>query len=272
LPGEGKTTLAVNLAGLFATSGSKTLLIDGNFGDPSLSRELAPGAQRGLVEALRDGHEAAIAFDPTRMVYILPLVDRERLANSADLLSSPAMKNLLSQLATVFATVIVELPALSRTVDARAVAPMLDQCILVTKWGGTPLEPLKEAVDLLRADQIRLLGAIINRAEDGIPPLFGWRLADLKALDQAGYIDRVIQGVSRRSGSESPRPAGRRSNWAVICVTKRWRENWRAWAAIFCGSKSIVRHCSTASASALTVCSLNRSPVTFGITVSVAPP
>jgi Mrp family chromosome partitioning ATPase/capsular polysaccharide biosynthesis protein len=197
LPGEGKTTLAVNLAGLFATSGSKTLLVDANFGDPSLSRELAPGAQRGLVEALRDGHEAAIAFDPTRMVYILPLVDRERLANSADLLSSPAMKNLLSQLAAVFATVIVDLPALSRTVDARAVAPMLDQCILVTKWGGTPLEPLKEAADLLRADQARLLGAIINQAEDGIPPLFGWRLADLRALDQTGYIDRVIQGVSR---------------------------------------------------------------------------
>jgi succinoglycan biosynthesis transport protein ExoP len=158
---------------------------------------LAPGAQRGLVEALRDGHEAAIAFDPTRMVYILPLVDQERLANSADLLSSPAMKNLLSQLTTVFATVIVDLPALSRTVDARAVAPMLDQCILVTKWGGTPLEPLKEAIDLLRADQIRLLGAVINQAEDGIPPLFGWRLADLTALDQTGYIDRVIQGVSR---------------------------------------------------------------------------
>jgi hypothetical protein len=59
------------------------------------------------------------------------------------------------------------------------------------------LERLKEAVDLLRADQIRLLGAVINRAEDGIPPLFGWRLADVKALDQAGYIDRVIQGVSR---------------------------------------------------------------------------
>jgi polysaccharide biosynthesis transport protein len=64
LPGEGKSTLAANLAALFAASGSKTLLIDADCCAPSLGRRLAPVTQRGLVEALRDGPEESITLDP----------------------------------------------------------------------------------------------------------------------------------------------------------------------------------------------------------------
>jgi succinoglycan biosynthesis transport protein ExoP len=166
--------------------------------------------QRGLVEALRDGPEESITLDPKTEAFILPLSHPERLTNSADLLASPAMKELLAQLAAGFAIVIFDLPPLSRAVDARVLGPQLDQCILLVEWGRTPLEQLKEVVDLLRAEQIPVLGTIINKVEDGVPPLFGWRPADLRQLTQSGYFDWAIHGVSSRwAGLRSWRRASR---------------------------------------------------------------
>lgn len=210
LPGEGKSTLTTNLAALFAASGSKTLLIDADCCAPSLSRRLAPSTQRGLIEALRDGPAESITLDPKTNAFILPLSHPERLINSADLLASPATKELLAQVAAAFAIIIFDLPPLSRAVDARVIGPQLDQCILVVERGRTPLEPLKEAVDLLRTEKIPLMGAIINKVDDGIPPLFGWRLDDLRQLKQSDYFDWAIQGVSSRwAGLRSWRRASR---------------------------------------------------------------
>lgn len=54
LPKEGKTTVAANFAQLVALTGHRTVLIDGDLHTRSLTRELAPNAKSGLVEALND--------------------------------------------------------------------------------------------------------------------------------------------------------------------------------------------------------------------------
>src|SRR5579872_5566761 len=55
LPGEGASTVAINLAALFAGPREKALLIDANFRDRQLTRRVAPDASWGLIEAVRDG-------------------------------------------------------------------------------------------------------------------------------------------------------------------------------------------------------------------------
>ena len=196
-PGEGKTTIAVNLAALFAASGCKTLLVDGNFRHPALSRSVVPSASQGLLEALAGDLENATAFDPKTMAHVLPVVDGESLPNSADLLGSPAMQRLLQRLGRSFATILIDLPALTSVVDARAIGPLLDGCLLVVEWGRTPLEPLAEAIALLRASRIRLFGVVLNKVDEGIPKPFagGPVVARLRA-GFSGYKARPIEAGS----------------------------------------------------------------------------
>ena len=55
VPKEGKTIIAANLAALMiATSGGRTLLIDGDLHLRLLTAKLAPDAREGLLEALVD--------------------------------------------------------------------------------------------------------------------------------------------------------------------------------------------------------------------------
>jgi Mrp family chromosome partitioning ATPase/capsular polysaccharide biosynthesis protein len=195
LPGQGASTLAINLAALFGASHSRTLLIDSDFRQRSLSEQLAPGALVGLVEALHDDRASAATFDPKTGAFVLPIADGETIGNSARLLGSPAMRRLLPGLKEQFATIIVDLPALSRTVDARVIAPLLDGCILVVAHGLTPLRAIEDAIERLRADNVALLGVVINRVYEGVPPLFGWYLDDLRETDYGGHIDRLKQAV-----------------------------------------------------------------------------
>ena len=196
MPGEGASTVALNLAALFAGPRAKSLLIDANFRDRQLTRRVAPDARWGLIEAVRDGSVETIVYDPKTRAYLLPLTEAS-ISNSTELLGSPAMQDLLPKLKEKFATILVDLPALSRTVDARAVAPLLDGCILVVAQGCVPLRALEDAVELLRADDVNLLGVVLNKVSDDIPPLFGVHLDEVRDFDYAGYFNRFVHVGSR---------------------------------------------------------------------------
>jgi Mrp family chromosome partitioning ATPase/capsular polysaccharide biosynthesis protein len=199
-PVEGKTALAIGLADLCAAAGSRTLLVDANLRDPALSRQLAPGARAGLLNALLEPHgKPAILSDPKTNVHLLPAGDAVPIANSADLLASPAMRELMSDLGEQFNATFVDLPPLARAPDARVIGSALDGCILVVQWGTTSLEALKNAQTWIETAQIRLLGVVITDVAEGVPPLFGVTLADVRGSRVFGWVDRLVyQPLSSR--------------------------------------------------------------------------
>lgn len=183
-PEEAATTVAVNLAALFAASRTRAALVDADFREHRLTRRLAPAARIGLAEALRDGDVAdTLLADPKTNVHVLPVGSRASVANPADLLDSPALPALLAKLKERFAAIVIAPPPLRSASDARAVAPLLDGCILVATHGRTSLRALEDAVELLRADNVNLLGVVLADVSEDIPPLFGVHFDQLRDLD-----------------------------------------------------------------------------------------
>lgn len=183
-PEDAATAIAVNLAALFAASRTRAALVDADFRERRLTRRLLPQPRIGLAEALRDGDLAdTLLADPKTNAHFLPIGSRSPVANPTDLLDSPALPALLAKLKEGFATVLIAPPPLRSASDARAVAPLLDGCILVATHGRTSLRALEDAVELLRADNVNLLGVVLADVSEDIPPLFGMNFDHLRDLD-----------------------------------------------------------------------------------------
>jgi capsular exopolysaccharide synthesis family protein len=166
--GEGKTTVAVNLAKSIADSGKRVLLIDADLRSPSLTRVLAPQSRHGLPEVLRDALALTdLAVVPGLGFHVLPQPLDRIPARPPDILSSSQMREMLDSAKSIFDYVVLDLPPAIDHVDAYASASQLDHFVLVAEWGRTRITDL-EAV-WASSDHIaeRMVGVIVNKAPRG---------------------------------------------------------------------------------------------------------
>lgn len=168
VPGEGKTTVATNLAAHFAhRSTTRVLVIDADFHRSSLTERIAPDAQVGLKEAL--GEPKALSKYVVRNerlnLDVLPCPIRDRIANSAELLGSAEMEKLIEIVRNDYDLVIIEAPPMAAVVDYKLIARHCDRFVLVVEWGKTSqrlvLECLNETSTLLD----RIVCIILNKAD-----------------------------------------------------------------------------------------------------------
>ncbi|MET2829079.1 polysaccharide biosynthesis tyrosine autokinase [Mesorhizobium shangrilense] len=167
LPGEGKSTVAANLAGLLAANGSKTLLIDGDLRNPGLSRGLGMEAEQGLMEAVVNGQtwQSVGKIDRQTKLAIIPAVARGHFSHTSELLSSAGMRRFIDNAKETFEYIVVDLPPLGPVVDAKAFAPLVDGFVLVTEWGRTPRNMVQS---ILRSEPYianKIVGAVLNKVD-----------------------------------------------------------------------------------------------------------
>ena len=164
-PGEGKTTIAANLATQFAISGVRTLLIDGDVRNATLSRHLAPGAEQGILEAIND--EANLAHSVVALenmgIDLLPVSVKTELAEPGDPLGSEKMSALLHRLGETYAMIIVDLPPLRLVAESVAISALVDGVIVAAEWEVTPLPVLADEYHSLRKAQANVIGAVITK-------------------------------------------------------------------------------------------------------------
>lgn len=167
LPGEGKSTIAINLAQLLALQGERTLLIDADLRNPGATRAVARHASAGLVEVLTAERSLRdlLFLDPRSRLAFLAAVPGRRAARSSELLASSAMQSLLDTARDHFDYVILDLPPLAPVIDARVVADQLDGFLAVVEWGMTPIRTVKDALfdneDIAR----KCLGVVLNKLD-----------------------------------------------------------------------------------------------------------
>jgi succinoglycan biosynthesis transport protein ExoP len=166
LPKEGKTTVAANLAHLIALTGHRTLLIDGDLHTRSLSRELAPRAKTGLLETLRDPRTLGQHIQRSKETGLdfLPSVLMSRMVNSADIMASKAMADLLAVLRENYEYIFIDLAPVMPVTDSKAISHLIDGMVYVIQWGQTSRSAVLESISSSEPIQKKILGAVLNRA------------------------------------------------------------------------------------------------------------
>lgn len=167
LPGEGKSTVAANLAGLLAANGSRTLLVDGDLRNPGLSRSLGMEAEQGLMEAVVSGQtwQSVGKIDRQTKLAIVPAVLRGHFSHTSELLSSAGMRRFIDNARETFEYIIVDLPPLGPVVDAKAFAPLTDGFVLVTEWGRTPRAMVRSMLESESYVANKIVGVVLNKVD-----------------------------------------------------------------------------------------------------------
>lgn len=169
LPGEGKTSVASNLALNYAMSGVRTLLIDADLRKANLTRTLLPRApETSLRDALERGQpiESAILRDHATGLYCLPAIGRSHAHSQAsELLASQQMSEGLVRLKRHFDIIVVDCPPILPVVDARIVADLADQIVLVMAWRRTPKAMAKRALKSLGVNERKITGFVLNQVD-----------------------------------------------------------------------------------------------------------
>ena len=170
LPGEGKTTVATGFAAFVAKSGGRTLLIDADLRNPSMTRALGYINAPGLVNMVADksDFDDLVITDSKFKFDFLPSSTRMKPSNSSDILNSPVMKEMLRAAKNDYDYVLVDLPPILPVVDVKAVAHLFDAFVLVVEWGSTSTDEIVKAVGASSIVSERLLGAVLNKADEAV--------------------------------------------------------------------------------------------------------
>lgn len=167
--GAGKTLTALNLAISMAREiGYTVVLVDANLRRPSVLQHLGLAERPGLSEYLTDLIPIEeLLVRPCYLEDLVVLPGGQAVENSAELLSSPKMERLVSDLKASAANcvVIFDVPPVLRTAETLAFSPQVDAALLVIEDGVTTHNDLARAVDLLSGTNI--VGTVLNKAASG---------------------------------------------------------------------------------------------------------
>lgn len=168
VPGEGKTTVATNLAAHFARhSTTRVLVIDADLHHPSLTERVAPDAKVGLREALAEPKDLSkFVMRKERLnLDVLPCPLSERVPNAAELLGGAEMGQLVDAAREAYDLVIIEVPPMAAVVDYKMVARHCDRFVFVVEWGKTSQRMVLECLDDASAFLDRIVCIVLNKVD-----------------------------------------------------------------------------------------------------------
>ena len=167
IPGEGKSTLAMNLAVTMALAGSKTLLVDGDLRRGRLNRHFAAKSEPGLAEVLKEmsSLEEAIVDTPVPNLSFMPR--GKVMAAGTEPLPGAKFSKLINTLHDKFDYLIIDSCPVLAADDSSAMAPLVDAVFFVVRARFTSARLFIRSLKLLAVRGVMVRGLIYNCAEMG---------------------------------------------------------------------------------------------------------
>ncbi len=183
--GDGKSTLAVNLAVSMAQSGKRTILVESDFRRPRVHKLTGVSNSVGVVDVLRGTAEFgdAVQETPQPDFFVMPCGQRPK--NPSELLSRPEYEQLLKLLRDRFDVVIIDTPPVLAVTDACTVAPRIDGVILCMRLSRHARELGRRSLDALRDVGAGVVGIVINGVHESDSYGYGnYRYSDYRYYRQ----------------------------------------------------------------------------------------
>ncbi|MGH1421780.1 MAG: GumC family protein [Hyphomonas sp.] len=165
LPDEGKTSLTLSLGRMSAMSGSRTLVIDGDFRRRQLTEAAGLSPEIGFVEHLFGAGELtdAITKDSKSLLDILPLSRSGHTPH--DVFGTRAFDDMMDRLRPMYDLILIDTGPLLLMAEARVVAGKADKAILVVRWRHSTRSAVNQSLKLLRTFKADLLGVTLNMVD-----------------------------------------------------------------------------------------------------------
>ena len=164
LPGEGKTTTAINLALIMAKEFQQTvLLVDCDLQQQDIHKRLGYNSDKGLINYLLDDCPITDLFTWPGIEKITLISGGRTIRDSSELLGSPRMKELVSDMKSRYPNrfIIFDMQSTFAGADTLVFAPLVDNILMVVQEGNSSKKDIKRAISLLPEE--KLIGLMLNR-------------------------------------------------------------------------------------------------------------
>lgn len=208
--GEGRSTIAANLALLIAAGNKRTLLVDGDIYDPGLSRRFASDGHTGLMDYLRDEKDSLerhVLIESRTGLHFLPLgtIGDEAVGD----VWTDKLQRFYLEANEAYDYVIFDMPALYRLGDLRASARYIEGFLLVVGWQHVSTESIQVGLRAASGVHERLLGTVLNNVK---PAAARWLLSP-----QTSFLRRL-----NNPNTSSSVPAADDQYWSRYTKAKKW--------------------------------------------------
>jgi len=164
---EGRAELAYNLAVEAARDLRRTILIESDLRKPSLHQLANVPATPGLTDYLMGQATLDEILHSTMNSYLTIIPAGTAVENPLQLLTSPQMTTLHTELQKRADAIFFNSPSLLRYADGRAIAKIANAAVLVAKKGVSKRNALRYCAEMLRRTNTRMLGVVLNDTASG---------------------------------------------------------------------------------------------------------
>lgn len=164
---EGKTTVATNTALALAKSGKSVLLIDADLRKPAVYMSLGVSAtnELGLAGVINGEKSLSESIKYFEKFNLFLLITSQPVADSAELLSSENMEEIIEAVKNEFDYVVIDTPPAGVVADASIVAQYADACVMVVRNDFAPSRRVKRTIDDIEITGTEVVGCIFNDSE-----------------------------------------------------------------------------------------------------------
>lgn len=163
IPGEGKSTTTANLALTMAEGGARVCLVEADLRRPRVVDYLGLASGAGLTSLIVGDADEADVLQPFGDTNLSVIAAGPIPPNPSELLGSPAMGEIITELESTFDYVIYDAPPLLPVTDAAVLSKRVGGVLVLAGAGIVRKEQLRKSLETLDTVNVDVLGIVLNR-------------------------------------------------------------------------------------------------------------